>query len=147
MNTADRSIALLDAAMRRRFAFVELSPDSEPTRSLLARWSAHHELGPVAANLLTELNRRIDDPDFRIGPSYFMKNTGPDAFSAERLDRIWRTSILPLLQEHHYGQWDQVASRYQLDSLLAAGVHESAEASDDVAAEAPGVEDTSAEGG
>jgi 5-methylcytosine-specific restriction protein B len=120
MNTADRSIALLDAAMRRRFAFVELSPDSEPTRSLLARWSEHHGLGAVAADLLAELNRRIDDPDFRIGPSYFMKHTGPDAFSEERLSRTWRTSILPLLQEHHYGQWEGVAARYQLDSLIAA---------------------------
>lgn len=120
MNTADRSIALLDSAMRRRFAFVELSPDQEPTRSLLARWSDHHGLGPVAANLLAELNRRIDDPDFRIGPSYFMKRTGPDAFDAGRLERTWRTSILPLLQEHHYGQWDQMAPRYQLKSLLKA---------------------------
>jgi 5-methylcytosine-specific restriction enzyme B len=120
MNTADRSIALLDAAMRRRFAFVELSPDREPTRSLLVRWSEHHDLGSVAAELLIELNRRIDDPDFRIGPSYFMRHTGPDAFSPEQLGRIWRSSILPLLQEHHYGQWDQVASRYQLDGLLAA---------------------------
>jgi len=77
MNTADRSIALLDAAMRRRFAFVELSPDIEPTRSLLARWSAHHGLGSAAADLLAELNRRIDDPDFRIGPSYFMKGGVP----------------------------------------------------------------------
>jgi 5-methylcytosine-specific restriction protein B len=120
MNTADRSIALLDAAMRRRFAFVELSPDTEPTRSLLARWSEHHGLGALASDLLAELNRRIDDPDFRIGPSYFMKHTGPDAFSPARLSRIWRTSILPLLQEHHYGQWDQAAARYQLDSLLTA---------------------------
>jgi 5-methylcytosine-specific restriction protein B len=120
MNTADRSIALLDAAMRRRFAFVELSPNSDPTRSLLARWSAHHGLGSVAADLLTELNRRIDDPDFQIGPSYFMKRNADDAFSPERLERIWRTSILPLLQEHHYGQWEQAEARYRLGSLLAA---------------------------
>lgn len=120
MNTADRSIALLDSAMRRRFAFVELSPDQDPTRSLLARWSDHHGLGPVAADLLGELNRRIDDTDFRIGPSYFMKRTGPDAFDAGHLERTWRTSILPLLQEHHYGQWDQMAPRYQLKSLLRA---------------------------
>jgi len=119
MNTADRSIALLDAAMRRRFAFVELSPDLEPTRSLLARWSDHHGLGSIAAELLVELNRRIDDPDFRIGPSYFMKSTSADAHSPERLARIWRTSILPLLQEHHYGEWESVERRYHLDALLS----------------------------
>ncbi|MFN8027712.1 MAG: AAA family ATPase [Acidimicrobiia bacterium] len=71
MNTADRSIALVDAAMRRRFAFVELSPDIEPSRSLLAKWSASHGLGTTAADLLRRLNERIEDPDFRIGPSYF----------------------------------------------------------------------------
>ncbi len=119
MNTADRSIALLDAAMRRRFAFVELSPDLEPTRSLLARWSDHHGLGSTAADLLVELNRRIDDPDFRIGPSYFMKSTSADAHSPERLARIWRTSILPLLQEHHYGEWESVERRYHLEALLS----------------------------
>lgn len=119
MNTADRSIALLDAAMRRRFAFVELSPDIEPTRSLLVRWSTHHGLGSTAADLLAELNRRIDDPDFRIGPSYFMKSSAADAHSSERLERIWRTSILPLLQEHHYGEWEGVQSRYRLAALLA----------------------------
>ena len=120
MNTADRSIALVDAAMRRRFAFVELSPDTEPTKSLLAEWSAHHGLGTTAAKLLVELNRRIEDPDFRIGPSYFMKSTDPEAHTPDRLERTWRTSIVPLLQEHHYGQWDSVARRYGLASLLAA---------------------------
>jgi 5-methylcytosine-specific restriction protein B len=147
MNTADRSIALLDSAMRRRFAFVELSPDREPTGSLLARWSEHHGLGGVAANLLAELNRRIDDPDFRIGPSYFMRHTGPDAFSRDRLERIWRTSILPLLQEHHYGQWDQVASRYQLDGLLAAASADSEPAPEPPAeSDAGGEADSIAEG-
>ena len=119
MNTADRSIALIDAAMRRRFAFVELSPDAEPTKSLLGRWAAAHGLGDVAARLLTKLNRRIEDPDFRIGPSYFMKSADADAHSVERLERIWRTSLLPLLQEHHYGEWESVKRRYHLASLMA----------------------------
>lgn len=118
MNTADRSIALVDAAMRRRFAFIELSPDSEPTKSLLSKWSAEHGLGRTAADLLDRLNLRIDDPEFRVGPAYFMKRSEPDAHSTERLEQIWRTSILPLLQEHHYGEWDRVKGRYQLGSLL-----------------------------
>ncbi len=120
MNTADRSIALVDAAMRRRFAFVALQPDEDPTKSLLAEWSTAKGLGGTAASLLVELNRRIEDPDFRIGPAYFMKSETPDAHSVENLGRIWRTSILPLLQEHHYGQWESVRSRYELASLLKA---------------------------
>lgn len=132
MNTADRSIALIDAAMRRRFAFVELSPDTEPTRSLLSRWSAHHGLGSVAADLLDRLNDRIDDPDFRIGPSYFMTSTAPDAFSIDRLDRIWRSSILPLLQENHYGEWDSVQSKYRLNALLRAVSGNAAAAADPI---------------
>jgi 5-methylcytosine-specific restriction protein B len=131
MNTADRSIALLDAAMRRRFAFVELSPNMEPTRSLLARWSAYHGLDSTAADLLDELNRRIDDPDFRIGPSYFMRSTAPDAHDWERLERTWRTSILPLLQEHHYGEWENAERKYQLKSLLAATAAPSEVAAED----------------
>jgi len=119
MNTADRSIALIDAAMRRRFAFIELSPDIEPTKSLLDRWSSHHELGDTAATLLRRLNQRIADPDFRIGPAYFMKSADPDAHSVERLERVWRTSILPLLQEHHYGEWENVKRHYQLSVLLS----------------------------
>jgi 5-methylcytosine-specific restriction protein B len=115
MNTADRSIALIDSAMRRRFAFLPLDPRSEPTRSLLTRWLDREGLPPTAARLLDLLNDRITDPDFRIGPSYFMTTTD---HSPERLDRVWRTSILPLLEEHHYGEWDQVAGRYKFATLL-----------------------------
>jgi len=137
MNTADRSIALIDAAMRRRFAFVELSPDAEPTRSLLAKWSAHQGLGDTAARLLQRLNRRIEDPDFRIGPSYFMKSADPDAHSLERLERIWRTSILPLLQEHHYGEWESVKRHYRLDALMSSSAP--ADPVDDEVAEESGL--------
>ena len=120
MNTADRSIALVDSAVRRRFAFVELDPVAEPTRGLLRRWSAKHELPIVAADLLDTLNQRIGDPDFRVGPSYFMRSTDPGTFSRERLERIWASDILPLLQEHFYGQWDAKAGEFSLASLLRA---------------------------
>lgn len=120
MNTADRSIALIDAAMRRRFAFVALDPRTEPTHSLLRRWSEHHRLSMLAADVLDELNRRIDDPDFQIGPSYFMRTTDEDAFSDARMERIWSADIQPLLEEHFYGQWDAVASRFALASIRKA---------------------------
>ena len=120
MNTADRSIALVDAAMRRRFAFVALDPATEPTKSLLARWSAAHGLTSRAADLLVELNRRLADKDFSIGPSYFMTSTAPDAFSEARLQRVWRTSVTPLLEEHFYGRWENREAQFALSALLRA---------------------------
>ncbi|GHD60564.1 DUF4357 domain-containing protein [Streptomyces goshikiensis] len=130
MNTADRSIALVDAAMRRRFAFVELSPRIEPTRGLLRRWLGAKDLEP--ADLLDELNARIEDADFRIGPSYLMK---PGVFRKEGLERTWRTKILPLLEEHHYGEGVDIESRYGLMALRRAvarrtGQEETSERSD-----------------
>ncbi|MEV0093673.1 AAA family ATPase [Streptomyces sp. NPDC050738] len=114
MNTADRSIALVDAAMRRRFAFVELSPRTEPTAGLLARWLKREGRDPEPAHLLDALNARIDDADFAIGPSYLMK---PGVYRDGGLERTWRTKILPLLEEHHYGEGLDVAARYGLDAL------------------------------
>ncbi|MCQ0024976.1 DUF4357 domain-containing protein [Streptomyces somaliensis DSM 40738] len=114
MNTADRSIALVDAAMRRRFAFVELSPRTEPTSGLLRRWLAREGRDSEPADLLDALNSRIDDADFRIGPSYLMK-TG--AYREGGLERTWRTKILPLLEEHHYGEGVDIEKRYGLAAL------------------------------
>lgn len=116
MNTADRSIALVDAAMRRRFAFVELSPRVEPTAGLLTRWLGREGRDPEPARLLDALNARIDDADFAIGPSYLMK---PGVYRKDGLERAWRTKILPLLEEHHYGEGLDVAARYGLAALRA----------------------------
>lgn len=114
MNTADRSIALVDAAMRRRFAFVELSPRIEPTRGLLRRWLEREGRNSEPADLLDALNSRIDDPDFRIGPSYLMKK---GVYREGGLERTWRTKILPLLEEHHYGEGVDIEKRYGLAAL------------------------------
>lgn len=115
MNTSDRSIALLDAAMRRRFSFVELHPDKDPVRHVLDRWLRHHELDAEPAILLYSLNQLIGDSDFKVGPSYLMPE--PSEFDSGRLEEIWEYDILPLLAEHHFGEGVDIEKRYGLEAL------------------------------
>ena len=92
MNTADRSIALLDLALRRRFTFVEMPPDP----ALLSLDVA----GVNLQALLTRLNRRVAallDPDHRIGHSYLMS-----VETENDLHFAWYHRVLPLLQEYFY---------------------------------------------
>ena len=117
MNTADRSIARIDTAMRRRFAFIELDPRIPPVQGLLARWLEHHELADEPARLLDLLNARLGDADLAIGPSYLMKEAIHDR--ADGVDRVWQYEIMPLLEDLFYGQPD-LAERYGLASLRAA---------------------------
>lgn len=117
MNTADRSIALVDAAMRRRFWFQELHPSAPPTSKLLGRWLAARGLPDDAARLLDGLNARIEDRDFRIGPTYLMREAVHE--HPRGLGRVWEHQILPLLVEHHYGDGTDVAGRYGLAALRA----------------------------
>ncbi|GAA4937031.1 hypothetical protein GCM10023224_17510 [Streptomonospora halophila] len=115
MNTADRSIALIDAAMRRRFWFEELHPSAGPASVVLERWLSRRDLPDDAARLLAALNDRIADRDFRVGPSYLMR----EALHADSrgLQRVWRHQILPLLEEHHYGDGVDVEKMYGLATL------------------------------
>jgi 5-methylcytosine-specific restriction protein B len=121
MNTADRSIALVDAAIRRRFAFIELHPDEPPVRDLLANWlAASHKVADERAGLLRALNQAIgeEDRDFKIGPSYLMR---PAAESPPGLERVWQYDLLPLLEEHYYGRLtrSQVHARFGLAATRA----------------------------
>ena len=112
MNTADRSIALVDAALRRRFYFFEFTPRAEPVRSVLAKWLKRHQQDSEAADLLAALNEEIANDEVAIGPSYFM--TDPDA--GPDLERIWQRAIMPLLDEYFYGtKWDP--TRFSLAKL------------------------------
>ncbi|MFV2019353.1 AAA family ATPase [Micromonospora sp. LOL_023] len=111
MNTADRSIALVDAAMRRRFAFVELHPDEEPVRSVLDEWLRRQgRPDDQRPRLLRALNEAIGeaDHDFKIGPSYFMR---PSADHDGGLKRVWDHDLLPLLEEHYAGRLTRAAVR------------------------------------
>jgi 5-methylcytosine-specific restriction protein B len=119
MNTADRSIAMMDAAIRRRFAFIELHPQTEPVKGSLLRFLEARQLDTTPALLLDALNSAIDewDRDLMIGPSYFMK---PAAQTPAGLRRIWKYELMPLLEEHYHGQLTraQLEERFGLDRLL-----------------------------
>lgn len=116
MNTADRSIAMVDAAIRRRFYFVEFSPSQEPISGLLRAWLKRERLDESVALLLEELNERLGDVDYAIGPSYLMTERVGDQLE---LERIWRHAIMPLLTEHFYGQ-PGAADRFELAALQRA---------------------------
>lgn len=115
MNTADRSIALLDAAMRRRFSFFELHPDVPPVAGILDRWAKKHEQTLPIGELFGLLNERIVDREDRIGPSHLLQ----PRIDEHALRAVWGESIIPLLEERHLGTSVDVPAIFSLDVLLA----------------------------
>ncbi len=94
MNTADKSIALVDVALRRRFDFEELSVDL----------SVCEDLNDQMQSALQELNQRIalrKDRDHRIGHAYFVNVSDEASFN-----QTFRRRIIPLLQEYFYNDWE-----------------------------------------
>jgi MoxR-like ATPase len=94
MNTADRSIASLDMAIRRRFSFVELSTSREPISGLLRKWLEREGLDTRVADAMDHVNSFIADERLKLGHSYFMRKT-----VFEDLPKIWEFQILPQLRE------------------------------------------------
>ena len=100
MNTADRSIALMDAALRRRFYFAAFFPNEPPIRGLLRRWLNKQEQATLAADLIDQANQNLDR-DAGIGPSYFMR---PNQFlSEDSVRRIWERAVVPYVEEQCFG--------------------------------------------
>lgn len=101
MNTADRSIAFIDIALRRRFQFKEMMPDLDVIEK---------EVGTIAGvnvkALLEKINQRVEflyDRDHMIGHAYFLKCKTLDALKDKLLQ-----NIIPLLQEYFYGDWEKI---------------------------------------
>ncbi len=117
MNTADRSIALLDTALRRRFYFIGFFPGRPPIRGLLRRWLAANKPRQLwAADAVDAANELLSDDHIAIGHSFFIEKDLDDDLARE----IWRFSILPTIEEHFFGEPERIAA-FELDRLLAAG--------------------------
>ena len=105
MNTADRSIALMDTALRRRFQFIENMPDSDVLRKIHA--DKVEDLDVAA--MLDKINERITflyDREHTIGHAFF---TGlKDNASIETLQSIFEKSVIPLLQEYFYEDYQKI---------------------------------------
>jgi len=119
MNTADRSIALIDAAMRRRFHFVPFFPHDGMMRGLLRRWLSDGNGRTAVADFLDAVNKELlplVGEHLLIGPSHFMKAD----LSEKSLKRIWTYNIFPLIEEQLWGdqdridqwRWERVSARY-----------------------------------
>ena len=105
MNTADRSIALMDTALRRRFQFIEMMPDSDVLRKIHA--DKVEDLDVAA--MLDKINERITflyDREHTIGHAFF---TGlKDDASLAKLQSIFEKSVIPLLQEYFYEDYQKI---------------------------------------
>ncbi|MEV6906061.1 AAA family ATPase [Amycolatopsis sp. NPDC051071] len=102
MNTADRSIALLDSALRRRFYFVDFAPHTEPVAGVLRRYlDKHQHEYRWIADAVEKANDKIADPDAAIGPSHFFRDT---AIDDAWLELIWEHAVLPTLRDHFHGR-------------------------------------------
>ena len=115
MNTADRSIALVDLALRRRFYFVEFHPDRPPIQGLLRRYLRDQAPGMEwVADVVDKANHELgNDPNAAIGPSYFMK-PGLDVAAVKR---IWKYGVLPYIEERLFGQDSARLADFDLDRL------------------------------
>jgi 5-methylcytosine-specific restriction protein B len=101
MNTADRSIALMDVALRRRFEFEEMMP----LDALVAR-NAPDEVRSLAQEVFAAMNRRIEflyDREHQIGHAYFI-----DVMSFVELRDVFVRKVVPLLQEYFFDAWDKI---------------------------------------
>ncbi len=115
MNTADRSIALIDAALRRRFYFAPFFSNQPPIEGLLSRWLERHSPEMTwVADLVDIANEKLGDRHMGVGPSYFM--VGEGELDEGRIRRIWRRAVIPYIEEQFFGNEDRLAE-FDFDRL------------------------------
>ncbi|MEX3072396.1 McrB family protein [Vibrio alginolyticus] len=115
MNTADRSLALMDTALRRRFEFMEMMPNSA---LFSAEYSIDfgHQKRIDLGRLLTTINERIEvlyDREHMLGhaffyPAYLASKAGEHETALEQLKCAFQSKVLPLLQEYFHDDWSKI---------------------------------------
>ena len=144
MNTADRSIALLDMALRRRFRFVDLVPDQPPLKGLLRRFLDRN--APVMAflaDMVDDVNQELKDPHASIGPSHFLVKD-PSTLTEQKAEAIWRHSIVPALQDRFFDnpadlkrfEYSRVRTRASKDDTVAPPANTGQTSSSDASTDA-----------
>jgi 5-methylcytosine-specific restriction endonuclease McrBC GTP-binding regulatory subunit McrB len=106
MNTADRSIALMDVALRRRFSFEELMPEKRIISRVLEQKKTGSHFIELVEDIFETINSRIRflyDQDHQLGHAYLL-----EAVDCESLRLIFVDRLIPLLQEYFYGAWDKI---------------------------------------
>ncbi len=124
MNTADKSIALVDYALRRRFAFVTLKPVVNNRSVILRHWLARHQIQNAAEidGLFVTLNQLVAERDdaLMVGHSYFMIDdaTKQKCFTPEQIEFLWKYYVLPLVSEYEYQlKPSEVEQKYGLAAI------------------------------
>jgi len=130
MNSVDRSVALVDYALRRRFAFVRVEPDADVIRAV----RGENPLGSVAAELLESFNSWIVGRLGRehvLGHSIFL-NPAIALNDVASLETVWDLDVAPLLEEYFFGEPDALAeARGAWKSALDVAIAAAHEALDD----------------
>ena len=114
MNTADRSIALVDHALRRRFSFVYLAPDYE----ILRRRLESDGLPSGLPEVLASINKEIGDRNYEIGISFFMSD---GATLKASLESIWKGEIESYLEEFFFDKPEKVDA-FRWASIIQTGL-------------------------
>lgn len=116
MNTADRSIALVDAALRRRFHFIPFFPNHGPMAGLLDRWLEREDepawVGELVAQVNDELAIELGGPHLQLGASHFMKN----GIDRHALRRIWEYDIEPFIEDQFFGDPERI-EKFRFDQV------------------------------
>jgi len=102
MNTADRSIALVDHALRRRFAFIKIAPNYNILKRYYEECFINFPIDQLI-QVLQDINKMINDPNYEIGISFFMVYNIKD-----NLKDIWEMEIEPYLEEYFYNALDKI---------------------------------------
>jgi 5-methylcytosine-specific restriction protein B len=117
MNTADRSVGLIDAALRRRFHFIPLFPGQDPLVDTLRSWLATNKPEMMhVADIVDAVNGKLLPrlgPHLQLGHSHFLREDLDDDVMA----KVWKYDVMPFIQDQLFGHEDELAE-FSLERIL-----------------------------